>query len=132
MSRTMSARKLRSIHSKNFYKELDNFSTACMNKMKRRKIYLFSGKYFEVERLIVETKSKEEVSLAAYHSSCGNLSENKSQNRGRYLFWRDFFDFVLKNISLTEESKCNTLDTSSIFSGNRVAMNLLCVKLETA
>ena len=42
MSRTIAARKLRSIHSKNFYKELDNFSTASMNKMKRRKIYLFS------------------------------------------------------------------------------------------
>ena len=68
MSRTMAARKLRSIHSKNFYKELDNFSTAFMNKMKRRKIYLFSDKYFEVERLIVETKSKEEVSDAACHS----------------------------------------------------------------
>jgi len=39
-----------------------------MNKMKRRKIYLFYGKYFEVERLIVERKSKEEVSRAACHS----------------------------------------------------------------
>ena len=39
-----------------------------MNKMKRRKIYLFSGKYFEVERLIVERKSKEEVNRAACHS----------------------------------------------------------------
>ena len=29
------ARKLRSTHSKNFYKELDSFSTAFMNKMKR-------------------------------------------------------------------------------------------------
>ena len=63
--------------------------------------------------------------------SCGNLSENKLQNRGRYLFWRNFFDFVLKNISLKGESRCNILDTSSIFSRNRVAMNLLCVKLET-
>lgn len=44
---------------------MDNFSTAFMNKMKRRKIYRFSGKYFEVERLIVERKSKEEVSRAA-------------------------------------------------------------------
>ena len=40
--------KLKSIHSKNFYKELDTFTTAFMKKMKRRKIYLFSGKYFEV------------------------------------------------------------------------------------
>ena len=31
MSRTMAARKLRFIHSKNFYKELDNFSTAFMD-----------------------------------------------------------------------------------------------------
>ena len=38
MSRTMAARKLRSIYNKNFYKELDNFSSAFMNKMKRRKI----------------------------------------------------------------------------------------------
>ena len=68
MSRTMAATKLRSIHNKNFYKELDNVSTAFMNKMKRRKIYLFSGKYFEVERLIVETKSKEEVSHAACYA----------------------------------------------------------------
>ena len=68
MSRTMAERKLRSIHSKNLYKELDNFSTAFMNKMKRRKIRLLSGKYFEVERLIVERKSKEEVSRAACHS----------------------------------------------------------------
>ena len=63
--------------------------------------------------------------------SCGNLSENKFQNRGRYLFWRVFFDFVLKNIGLKGESRCNILDTSSIFSVNRVAMNLLWVKLET-
>ena len=68
MSRTMAAMKLRSIHSKNFYKELDNFSTALMNNMKRRKIYLSSGKYFEVEKHIVERKSKEEVSRAACHS----------------------------------------------------------------
>ena len=68
MSRTTAARKLRSIHCKNFYKELDNFSTASINKMKRRKIYLFSGKYFEVERLIVERKSKDEVSRTACHS----------------------------------------------------------------
>lgn len=63
--------------------------------------------------------------------SCGNFSKNKFQNRGRYLFWRVFFDFVLKNIGLKEESRCNILDTSSIVSVNRVAMNLLCVKLET-
>ena len=31
MSHTMAARKLRCIHSKNFYKELDNFSTAFMD-----------------------------------------------------------------------------------------------------
>ena len=68
MSRTTAARKLRSIHCKNFYKELDNFSTASINEMKRRKIYLFSGKYFEVERLIVERKSKDEVSRTACHS----------------------------------------------------------------
>ena len=68
MSRTTAARKLRSIHCKNFYKELDNFSTASINKMKRRKIYLFSDKYFEVERLIVERKSKDEVSRTACHS----------------------------------------------------------------
>ena len=68
MSRTMAEKKLRSIRSKNLHKELDNFSTAFMNKMKRRKIYLFSGKYFEVERLIVERKSTEEVSRAACHS----------------------------------------------------------------
>ena len=68
MSRTMAERKLRSIHSKNLYKQLDNFSTAFMNKMKRRKIRLLSGKYFEVERLIVERKSKEEVSRTACHS----------------------------------------------------------------
>ena len=47
---------------------LDNFSTAFMNKMTRRKIYLLFGKYFVVERLIVERKSKEEVSRAACHS----------------------------------------------------------------
>ena len=68
MSRTMAEKKLRSIRTKNLHKELDNFSTAFMNKMKRRKINLFSGKYFEVERLIVERKSTEEVSRAACHS----------------------------------------------------------------
>ena len=39
-----------------------------MNKMTRRKIYLLFGKYFVVERLIIERKSKEEVSRAACHS----------------------------------------------------------------
>ena len=63
MSRTMAERKLRSIHSKNLYKELDNFSTAFMNKMKRRKIHLFSGKYFEVERLIVEGRNRRKKSV---------------------------------------------------------------------
>ena len=63
MSRTMAARKLRSTYSKNFYKELDNFSTAFVNEAKRRKINLFSRKYFEVERLIAERKSKEEYCL---------------------------------------------------------------------
>ena len=61
----MAARKLRSIYtySKNFYKELDNFSTAFVNEAKRRKINLFSRKYFEVERLIAERKSGEEYCL---------------------------------------------------------------------
>ena len=65
----MAAMKLKSIHCENFYKELDTFLTAFMAKRKQRKIYLFSGKYFEVERLnIVERKSKDEISRAACHS----------------------------------------------------------------
>ena len=65
----MAAVKLKSIHCENFYKALDTFLTAFMTKRKQRKIYLFSGKYFEVERLnIVERKSKEEISRAACHS----------------------------------------------------------------
>lgn len=69
MSRTMAAMKLKSIHCENFYKALDTFLTAFMTKRKQRKIYLFSGEYFEVERLnIVERKSKEEISRAACHS----------------------------------------------------------------
>ena len=48
--------------------------------------------------------------------SCGNLSGNKLQNRGRYLFWRVFFHFDLKkNIGLKEKSRCNILDTSFFF-----------------
>ena len=70
-----------------------------------------------------ENDSLSEAFLAAYRThatltelcSCGNLRENKLQNRGRYLFWRDFFDFVLKNIGLKQESRCNILDMLSIF-----------------
>ena len=63
-------------------------------------------------------------------SSYANVSENKLQNRGRYLFWRVFFDFVSKNLGLKGESRCKILCTSSIIPGNCIAMNLLSVKLE--
>lgn len=37
--------------------------------------------------------------------SCGNLSGNKLQNRGRYLFWRVFFHFDFKKKHRFEREK---------------------------
>ena len=46
MSRILGARKLRYIHTKNFYKELDNF----VSEMKRRKINLFCFIFWKGKR----------------------------------------------------------------------------------
>ena len=72
-----------------------------------------------------EKVSLSEAFLAVYRPdvtlkelcSCGNLSESKLQNRGRYLFWRDFFDFVLKNVSLKEESRYNCKVQIHLYTG---------------
>ena len=112
MSRTMAEKKLRSIRSKNLYKELDNFSTAFMNKMKRRKIYLFSGKYFEVERLIVERKSTEEVSRAACHSFSlhafflgGYIFAPLKKQGFFFIFWKGKRVNLLENVT-SEQGVC--------------------------
>jgi len=58
---TVATRRTRYAHSKNFYRDLDNFSTAAVHKTKLRRKSLFSGEYFGVERLIATRKAKDEV-----------------------------------------------------------------------
>ena len=59
-------RRSRYAHSKNFYRDLDNFSTAVAHRTKLRRKILFSGKYFDVDRLIATRETKDGVSLYAY------------------------------------------------------------------
>ena len=54
---------MRQTHSKNFYRDLDNFSTAVAHKTKLRGKNIFSGEYFDVERLIATRETKDGVSL---------------------------------------------------------------------
>ena len=56
-------RRSRYAHSKNFYRDLANFSTAVAHKSKPRRKILFSGEYFDVERLIATRETKDGVSL---------------------------------------------------------------------
>ena len=68
--------------------------------MKRRKIYLFSGKYFEVERLIVERKSKDEVSRTACHSFTLPLKKARF-----YIFWKGKRVNLRENVT-SEQGVC--------------------------
>ena len=83
-----------------------------MNKMKRRKIYLFSGKYFEVERLIVERKSTEEVSRAACHSFSlhafflgGYIFAPLKKQGVFFIFWKGKRVNLLENVT-SEQGVC--------------------------
>ena len=83
-----------------------------MNKMKRRKIYLFSGKYFEVERLIVERKSTEEVSRAACHSFSlhafflgGYIFAPLKKQGFFFIFWKGKRVNLLENVT-SEQGVC--------------------------
>ena len=78
---------------------------------------------FFVENSLPVTLSRE-VSNA-------NLSENKSQNRSRYLSGSISVGCYSKNIVWKGEKRCNILDTSSTMAGNRILVSLLFVKLET-
>ena len=72
-----------------------------------------------------------------YSSEINNADAQTSNTSTRlWFYWiitkiHPHFKILDPRLGLKEESRCNILDTSSIFAGNRVAMNHLYVKLET-
>ena len=87
-------RRSRYAHSKNFYRDLDNFSTAVAHKTKPRRKILFSGEYFDVERLIATRETKDEVSVLFF-----------SWSHAYWRWWRFFKSFGLSRFEFVPNKR---------------------------
>ena len=87
-------RRSRYAHSKNFYRDLDNFSTTVAHKTKPRRKILFSGEYFDVERLIATRETKDEVSVLFF-----------SWSHAYWRWWRFFKSFGLSRFEFVPNKR---------------------------